>query len=40
MMQLSKRTVRVFFTAVALVYVATHFLGHSHAQSSLGIGAA
>ncbi len=40
MMQLSKRTVRVFFTAVALVYVATHFLGHAHAQSSLGIGAA
>ncbi|MFN3766271.1 MAG: nickel/cobalt transporter [Aliihoeflea sp.] len=40
MMQLSKRTVRVFFAGVAVVYVATHFLGHAHAQSSLGIGAA
>lgn len=40
MMRLSKRTVRVFFAAVAVVYVATHFFGHAHAQSSLGIGAA
>ncbi|MGE0500422.1 MAG: nickel/cobalt transporter [Rhizobiaceae bacterium] len=36
---MSRTTVRVTFAIIALVYVATHFLGHAHAQSSLGIGA-
>jgi len=40
MMRISKRTMRVFFATVAIVYVATHFMGHAHAQSSLGIGSA
>jgi ABC-type nickel/cobalt efflux system permease component RcnA len=33
-----KTTARLVFAGIALVYVATHFLGHAHAQSSLGIG--
>ncbi|MEO4001596.1 nickel/cobalt transporter [Mesorhizobium sp. CAU 1732] len=36
---MKKTTVRAVFTIIALTYVATHFLGHAHAQSSLGIGA-
>ena len=36
---MSKATVRVVFGLLALTYVLTHFLGHAHAQSSLGIGA-
>lgn len=36
---MKKRTIRVVFAAITLAYVATHFLGHAHAQSSLGIGA-
>lgn len=31
-------TIRIGFALLAVVYVATHFLGHAHAQSSLGIG--
>jgi ABC-type nickel/cobalt efflux system permease component RcnA len=33
-----KTTVRVIFALLAVAYVLTHFLGHAHAQSSLGIG--
>jgi ABC-type nickel/cobalt efflux system permease component RcnA len=33
-----KRTIRVTFGIIATVYVLTHFLGHAHAASSLGIG--
>ena len=36
---MSKTTIRVVFGLLALTYVLTHFLGHAHAQSSLGIGA-
>jgi nickel/cobalt transporter (NicO) family protein len=36
---LSKTTIRAVIGVLALVYVLTHFLGHAHAQSSLGIGA-
>jgi len=35
---LKKSTVRIVFGMLALTYVATHFIGHAHAQSSLGIG--
>jgi nickel/cobalt exporter len=35
---MQKRTVRIVFATLAVAYVATHFLGHAHAQSSLGIG--
>ncbi|WP_442582349.1 nickel/cobalt transporter [Mesorhizobium sp. ASY16-5R] len=31
-------TARAVFALIALAYVATHFIGHAHAQSSLGIG--
>jgi nickel/cobalt exporter len=33
-----KTTIRVTFGIIATVYVLTHFLGHAHAASSLGIG--
>ena len=36
---MNKKAVRIVFAALALAYVASHFLGHAHAQSSLGIGA-
>lgn len=36
---MNKTFVRVVFGLLALAYVMTHFLGHAHAQSSLGIGA-
>ncbi len=36
---MNKTTIRVVFGLLALTYVLTHFLGHAHAQSSLGIGA-
>jgi ABC-type nickel/cobalt efflux system permease component RcnA len=35
----SKRAIRITFAVLAAAYVITHFLGHAHAQSSLGIGA-
>lgn len=35
---MSRNTIRIVFALMALVYVMTHFLGHAHAQSSLGIG--
>jgi len=35
---MKKTTVRVIFALLAIVYIATHFIGHAHAQSSLGIG--
>jgi nickel/cobalt exporter len=35
---LKKSTVRIVFGMIALAYVATHFISHAHAQSSLGIG--
>ena len=38
-MRSSKTGIRIAFALLALVYVMTHFLGHAHAQSSLGIGA-
>lgn len=34
------RTVRIAMGALLAVYLATHFIGHAHAQSPLGIGAA
>ncbi|MBX3582126.1 MAG: nickel/cobalt transporter [Rhizobiaceae bacterium] len=37
---MKKTTVRIVFGALALAYVATHFIAHAHAQSSLGIGTA
>ena len=37
---MSKTTIRVTFAILAAVYVLTHFIGVSHAQSSLGIGTA
>lgn len=40
MIQISRRTGRIFLATLAAIYVATHFMGHAHAQSSLGIGAA
>jgi len=36
---MKKTSVRIVFALLAIAYVATHFLGHAHAQSSLGIGA-
>jgi ABC-type nickel/cobalt efflux system permease component RcnA len=35
----NKTATRIIFAILALTYVLTHFLGHAHAQSSLGIGA-
>ncbi len=35
---MSKTVVRFTFALLAITYVLTHFLGHAHAQSSLGIG--
>ncbi len=35
---MNKTLVRAFFALMLAVYVLTHFLGHAHAQSSLGIG--
>ena len=35
---MKKTTVRVTFGIIATAYVLTHFLGHAHAASSLGIG--
>ncbi|MBL8578239.1 MAG: nickel/cobalt transporter [Mesorhizobium sp.] len=37
---MKKTTIRIVFGAIVLAYVATHFVGHAHAQSSLGIGTA
>jgi nickel/cobalt transporter (NicO) family protein len=34
----NKTATRIVFAILALTYVLTHFLGHAHAQSSLGIG--
>jgi ABC-type nickel/cobalt efflux system permease component RcnA len=34
----NKTTIRIVFGMLALTYVLSHFLGHAHAQSSLGIG--
>jgi len=31
-------TIRIVFATLAATYVLTHFMGHAHAQSSLGIG--
>lgn len=36
---MKKHTVRAVFALLAATYVLTHFMGHAHAQSSLGIGA-
>jgi nickel/cobalt exporter len=36
---MSKTFIRIVFALLALSYIATHFLGPAHAQSSLGIGA-
>ena len=38
-MKVNKTATRAVFALLALTYVLTHFLGHAHAQSSLGIGA-
>ncbi len=38
-MTVNKTAVRVVFALLAITYVFTHFAGHAHAQSSLGIGA-
>jgi nickel/cobalt transporter (NicO) family protein len=35
---MSKKTVRVAFALLVVVYMLSHFLPHAHAQSSLGIG--
>lgn len=35
---MKKTTTRVIFGLIAMAYILTHFLGHAHAQSSLGIG--
>jgi ABC-type nickel/cobalt efflux system permease component RcnA len=35
---LKKTSVRIVFGVIVLTYVVTHFMGHAHAQSSLGIG--
>lgn len=35
---MKKTTTRTVFAVIALTYVLTHFMGHAHAQSSLGIG--
>ncbi len=39
MMTVNKTAVRATFALLAITYVLTHFVGHAHAQSSLGIGA-
>jgi ABC-type nickel/cobalt efflux system permease component RcnA len=36
---MNKTTIRAVFALLALSYVLSHFIGHAHAQSSLGIGA-
>lgn len=36
---MKKWTARIIFGMLLLTYVMTHFFGHAHAQSSLGIGA-
>ena len=36
---MNKTATRIVFAILALTYVLTNFLGHAHAQSSLGIGA-
>jgi hypothetical protein len=38
-MTMNKTTIRAVFALLALSYVLSHFIGHAHAQSSLGIGA-
>lgn len=38
-MNVNRTAMRAVFATLALTYVLTHFLGHAHAQSSLGIGA-
>ena len=38
-MIMNKTAIRLTFALLALSYVLTHFVGHAHAQSSLGIGA-
>ncbi|HRP80037.1 MAG TPA: delayed-early response protein/equilibrative nucleoside transporter, partial [Aquamicrobium sp.] len=38
-MKPNKTAIRAVFALLALTYVLTHFIGHAHAQSSLGIGA-
>ncbi|MDP3895073.1 MAG: nickel/cobalt transporter [Mesorhizobium sp.] len=38
MAPVKKTTIRAVFALLAITYVLTHFLGHAHAQSSLGIG--
>lgn len=38
-MKVNKTAARAVFALLALTYMLTHFLGHAHAQSSLGIGA-
>jgi nickel/cobalt transporter (NicO) family protein len=35
---MKKTTVRIFFGLMLVLYILTHFFGHAHAQSSLGIG--
>lgn len=35
---MNRIAVRTVFAVLAIAYVMTHFLGHAHAQSSLGIG--
>lgn len=35
---MNRTAVRTVFAVLAVTYVLTHFLGHAHAQSSLGIG--
>jgi nickel/cobalt transporter (NicO) family protein len=35
---MGKSTIRIAFALLVIVYVLTHFFGHAHAQSSLGIG--
>jgi ABC-type nickel/cobalt efflux system permease component RcnA len=37
---MKKTVLRATFALIAVAYVTTHFLGHAHAQSSLGIGTA
>ncbi len=35
---MKKTTARIVFGVIVLTYAVTHFMGHAHAQSSLGIG--
>jgi len=37
---MKKTTTRIIFALILVTYLATHFMGHAHAQSSLGIGTA